>query len=134
MGLSILLDSNVYSHLKRGHRPAAELVRKSEEVILSAIVVGELLYGFRYGSRFEQNLLDLHAFLESPYVTLAPVSLTTSDRYSRIAASLREKGRPIPTNDIWIAAHAMETGAELVSFDEHFEGVDGLAWVHLSAE
>ena len=132
--MRILLDSNAYSYLKRGHRPAAELVRKSEEVILSAIVVGELLYGFRYGSRFEQNLLDLHAFLDSPYVTLAPVSLTTSDRYSRIAASLREKGRPIPTNDIWIAAHAMETGAELVSFDEHFEGVDGLAWVHLAAE
>ena len=132
--MRILLDSNAYSHLKRGHRRAAELVRKSEEVILSAIVVGELLYGFRYGSRFEQNLLDLHAFLDSPYVTLAPVSLTTSDRYSRIAASLREKGHPIPTNDIWIAAHAMETGAELVSFDEHFEGVDGLAWVHLSAE
>ena len=60
------------------------------------------------------------------------VTLVTSDRYSRIALSLRRKGRPIPTNDIWIAAHAMETGAELISFDEHFDQVDGLAWVHPS--
>ena len=69
-------------------------------------------------------------FLESPYVSLATVSIVTADRYSRIAASLRAKGRPIPTNDIWIAAHAMETGTELVSFDQHFDNVDGLVWQH----
>ncbi len=132
--MSILLDSDAYSQLKRGHRAVAELVRKSETVNLSAVVVGELLYGFRHGNRYEQNLRELHAFLANPYVTFVPVSLVTSDRYSRVAASLRAKGRPIPTNDIWIAAQAMETGAELVSFDQHFENVDGLAWLHLSAE
>lgn len=132
--MRLLLDSNAYSHLKRGHHPVAELVRKSEEVFVSAIVAGELLYGFRHGSRFEQNLQELHAFLDNPYVTFVPVGMSTSDRYSRIAAQLRQKGRPIPTNDIWIAAHTMETGADLVSFDEHFDKVEGLAWVHLSAE
>ena len=54
--------------------------------------------------------------------------------YSRIAASLRAKGRPLPTNDVWIAAHAMETGADLVSADRHFEHVDGIAWVRLKGE
>jgi len=132
--MSILLDSNAYSQLKRGHRAVAELVRKSEAVNLSAVVVGELLYGFRHGHRYEQNLRELHAFLDNPYVAFVPVSLVTADRYSRVAASLRAKGRPIPTNDIWIAAQAMETGAELVSFDRHFENVDGLAWLHLSAK
>ena len=132
--MSILLDSNAYSQLKRGHRAVAELVRKSEAVNLSAVVVGELLYGFRHGNRYEQNLRELHAFLDNPYVTFVPVSLVTADRYCRVAASLRAKGRLIPTNDIWIAAQAMETGAELVSFDQHFESVDGLAWLHLSAE
>jgi tRNA(fMet)-specific endonuclease VapC len=57
-----------------------------------------------------------------------PVTYTTADRFGRVAAALRAKGRPIPTNDMWIAAHAMETGAELLSFDQHFEAVDGLAW------
>ena len=132
--MRILLDSNAYSHLKRGHPPVAELVRESAEVFLSAIVAGELLYGFRNGSHFERNLQELRGFLANPYVTFAPATLITGDRYSRIAVSLRAKGRPIPSNDIWIAAHAMETGADLVSCDRHFEQVDGLAWVQLSAE
>ena len=59
------------------------------------------------------------------------MTLTTADRYSRIAAALRTKGRPIPSNDIWIAAHAMETGADLISADRHFEQIDGLAWTHV---
>jgi len=58
------------------------------------------------------------------------VTLVTADRFGRIAASLRRKGRPLPTNDIWIAAHAMESGADLLSFDRHFEHVEGLAWIH----
>ena len=65
-----------------------------------------------------------------PSWTVGPV---TADRYSRIAASLRAKGRPIPTNDVWIAAHAMETGADLVSADRHFEHVDGIAWLRVTA-
>ena len=131
--MRLLLDSNAYSHLKRGHRPVAELVRKSEEVILPFVVIGELLYGFRYGSRPERNTRELHAFLDNPQVKVAGTSFTTADRYARIAAALRAKGRPIPSNDIWIAAHAMETGADLVSYDRHFVHVEGLAWVYLSA-
>lgn len=64
---------------------------------------------------------------------MVPVSLVTADRFGRIAAALRARGRPIPTNDIRIAAHAMETGADLLSFDARFSEVDGLAWVDLSS-
>ncbi len=96
------------------------------------VVAGELLLGFRLGTRLKKNMAELDAFLENPYVSLVPVTLTTADRFARIAATLRAKGRPIPTNDIWIAAHAMETGAELLSFDAHFGAIDGLAWVALS--
>ena len=96
------------------------------------MVVGELLYGFRRGSRFEQNAADLRSVLNSPYSTFVDVSSITADRYSRIAAALRAKGRPLPTNDVWIAAHAMETGADLISGDSHFEHVDGIVWIPLS--
>ncbi len=130
--MKILLDSDAYSELRRGHPSVAELVRASERVYFSAVVAGELLYGFRHGPRFDKNLRELREFLVHPYIAFLPVTLVTSDRYSRIALSLRRKGRPIPTNDIWIAAHAMETGADLISFDEHFEQVEGLAWVHPS--
>ena len=132
--MRILLDSNAYSHLKRGHPRIADLVRRSEEILLPLVVIGELLYGFRQGSRLERNVRELHAFLDSPHVSFAPMSPTTADRYSRIAAALRVKGRPIPSNDIWIAAHTMETGADLVSCDRHFDQIDGLAWIHLSAD
>lgn len=129
-----LLDTDAYSHLRRGHRQLAGLFRSSTRIFFSTVVAGELLYGFRRGDRFEQNVEQLGSFLRSPLVEVVPVSMTTSDRYSRIAAALRAKGKPIPTNDIWIAAHAMETGSELLSFDRHYEQVDGLVWTRLRPE
>ena len=132
--MRLLLDSNAYSHLKRGYRRVADSVREAEEIFLPAVVVGELLYGFRKGTRFEQNVREMYAFLAHPSVTFAPASLATADRYAEIAVILRTKGRPIPSNDIWVAAHAMETGAELVSYDRHFDEVDGLAWMYIQTD
>ncbi len=131
--MKVLLDSNAYSLLMRGYSEVAELVRKAEAVLFSAVVVGELMYGFRRGAQFERNAADLRAFLDSPYASFVDVGPVTADRYSRIAAALRAKGRPIPTNDVWIAAHAMETGADLISADSHFEHVDGIVWVRVAA-
>ncbi len=132
--MRVLLDSNAYAQLMRGREQVSRIVRGAEEVLLSTVVLGELLYGFRYGSLYERNIDGMRAFLDNPYVSVVPVGATTADRYSRIAASLRAKGRPIPTNDVWIAAHAMETGADLVSADGHFEHVDGIAWIRLDDE
>ena len=129
--MRVLLDSSAYSQLMLGREQVSRIVRGAEEVLLPAVVLGELLYGFRHGSRYDRNVRDMRAFLDNPYVSLVPVGATTADRYSRIAASLRAKGRRIPTNDLWIAAHAMETGADLVSAARHFEHVDGIAWIRL---
>ena len=129
--MRILLDTNAYSALLRGHDEVAHRVRRAEQVVFSTVVAGELLLGFRLGARLKKNMAELDAFLENPYVSVIPVTLTTADRFARIAAALRAKGTPIPTNDIWIAAHAMEAGAELLSFDAHFRTIDGLAWVAL---
>lgn len=126
--MSLALDTNAYTALMSGHPEVAARVRGAERLLLSAVVVGELLFGFRNGSRTEENLRQLDGFLDNPYVNLLPVTHTTADRFGRIAAALHRRGRPIPTNDIWIAAHAMESGAELVSADGHFEEVDGLVW------
>ena len=130
--MRLLLDTNAYSDLAKGHRALADRVRWAEAVLLSSVVAGELLGGFRRGSRFAENLAHLERFLNQPRVHLLPVTWTTADRYSRIYAALRRRGRPIPTNDMWIAAHAMETGAELISSDSHFQLVEGLAWTHPS--
>jgi tRNA(fMet)-specific endonuclease VapC len=129
--MKILLDTNAYVALMRGDKKTVRRVKRAERVFLSAIVAGELLFGFRNGSRFEKNMGDLETFLENAYVEFLAVSLTTADRFGRIAASLRLKGTPLPTNDIWIAAHVIESGAELLSFDRHFEAIEGLVWTHL---
>lgn len=131
--MRILLDSNAYSGLKMNRRGVAQLVRAAEQVLVPIFVLGELLYGFRNGSRYPRNTAELDEFLGNRFVAVPPVTRTTADRYGRIASSLRAKGRPIPSNDIWIAASAMETGAELVSYDRHFGHVDGLVWTHLTA-
>lgn len=126
--MKILLDTNAYSKLKQGDPAVASIVRQAESIIFSVVVVGELLYGFRRGSRYARNLAELEEFLASPYVGLLPVGAVTADRFGRIAAALRAKGRPIPTNDVWIAAHAMESGADLISYERHFESIGGLIW------
>lgn len=130
--MRIALDTSAYSALMRGHRDVAALIRRSEAVLVPSIVAGELLYGFRLGSRFEENAARFEAFLASPAVDLLPVTLRTADRFSRIAAALRQKGTPIPSNDIWIASQAMEVGADLLSSDSHFGAIDGLAWLGFS--
>lgn len=131
--MRVLLDTNAYTALFRGHPEVSRLVRRSEEVLISPIVAGELLFGFRNGARYEANRRDLDAFLDNPFVRLLEVSLLTADRFGRISAALRKKGRPIPSNDLWIAAQAMETGADLLSFDQHFAEIDGLAWMRPEA-
>ena len=127
--MKVLLDTNAYVALRRGEEAVSALVRGAEKVVLSAIVIGELLHGFRNGTRAADNAKDLARFLEQPEVMFLPVGWDTADRFGRIATSLRKQGTPIPTNDVWVAAHAMETGADLISFDRHFEHVHGLAWV-----
>ncbi|HEX7184238.1 MAG TPA: type II toxin-antitoxin system VapC family toxin [Thermoanaerobaculia bacterium] len=131
--MKVLLDTNAYSALLQGHELVAEQVRSAEEVLLSIVVVGELLFGFRNGSRYEENARALRSFLEDPHVRLLPVTWDTADLFGRISAALRKKGRPIPTNDIWIAAHAMEVSADLISSDPHFGHIDVLPWVSFPA-
>ena len=122
-----LLDTNVYSALMQGHPGVAGFVRRSARLYMSSAVVGELLFGFHYGAQCRRNRAQLEAFLANLYVEFVPTTLTTCQRFGLVAAALRRKGRPLPVNDVWIAAHALETGADLLSFDRHFEAVEGLS-------
>ncbi len=124
--MRLLLDTNAYTAFHRGHPEVVAAVRNAERLVLSAIVVGELLVGFRGGTRYRQNLDLLEAFLDSPVVDFVPVTLVTADRFGLIATELRRAGTPIPSNDIWIAAHVLETGAQLLTLDSHFDLVRGL--------
>ena len=124
-----MLDAGAYSKLMRGDSRVVDLVRAAEQIVIPTVVVGELIYGFRQGQHTEERTAQLRSFLDRPYVTFVPAGPVTADRYARIMESLRARGIQIPTNDVWIAAHAMETGADLVSDDSHFGHIDQVVWV-----
>jgi tRNA(fMet)-specific endonuclease VapC len=130
----VLLDTNAYSALMADRGRVAEFVRRANAVLVSAVVLGELLFGFRNGTRYDENRAQLDAFLSRRCVQTLEVTLETAERFGLIATQLRRRGTPVPTNDVWIAAHAMESGGHLLSFDRHFEAVDGLLWSHLDGE
>lgn len=129
-----LLDTNAYSALMADRGRVAEFVRRADVVLISAVVLGELLFGFRNGTRYDENRAQLDAFLSRRLVQTIEVTVETAGRFGLIAAQLRRRGTPIPTNDVWIAAHAMESGGHLLSFDRHFESVEGLLWTRLGGD
>ena len=124
--MKIILDTSAYVGFKRNNTEAVEIISQAEQILFSPIVLGELMFGFRNGTRYKENISDLHNFLEHESVSLAEIGKITSDRYSRIALQLKQQGTPIPSNDIWIAAQTMENGAELITFDQHFNKISGL--------
>lgn len=118
--MRICLDTSGYSAFKRGHDGTLEAVRRAAEIVLPAVVLGELFAGFRIGRRDKDDRRELDAFMESPRVRVMPLDFDTAERYAEIVAYLRERGTPIPTNDIWIAATAMQWGLRILTTDARF--------------
>jgi tRNA(fMet)-specific endonuclease VapC len=126
--MKLILDTNAYVGFKLGYSKLVEYFIQANLILISPVVLGELMFGFRNGSRFDKNMDELNQFLSHPAVEIISLSEITADRYSRIAAQLKKQGTPIPSNDIWIAAQTMETGAELITMDHHFEKINGLVY------
>ena len=121
--MNVLLDTSAYSALQRGHAPILDVLRRSETVAVSAVVLGELYSGFRAGNRWAENTARLAQFLSKPSVRALHVTEETALRYAEVDVYLRKKGRPIPRNDVWIAAVALEHGLQLLTLDVHFREI-----------
>jgi tRNA(fMet)-specific endonuclease VapC len=89
-------------------------------------VLGELLSGFKGGAKESINRSELEQFLDSPRVSIIQLDEETAEFYAKIYWDIKRKGKPIPTNDLWIAASAMRHGLALFTYDEHFDNVAGL--------
>ena len=122
--MKVVLDTNAYCICDLGDDKALEFVEKARTLFLPAIVYGELYYGFRYGKRFEGNLRRLDQFIDKFDVIVINVDEDVARKFGDIFASLRKKGIPIPTNDIWIAASCMSVGGVLLTSDKHFKSVE----------
>ncbi len=122
----MLTDTNVVIAAFREEAGVLEKLRDipSEQIFVPVVVLGELHYGARKSARTEENLRRLEAFTENSNVL--PCDATTARVYGSVRDALRRKGRPIPDNDIWISAVALQHDLVLVSRDSHFEHVEGL--------
>lgn len=124
--MRLCLDTNAYSALMRHRAGLQRYLEEAELIHLPTIVLGELYAGFCLGSRYAENCSDLEVFLELPGVRITPPDQGVAERYGYLVRDLRQQGTPLPTNDLWIAATALETGTRLVSYDAHFQHVPGL--------
>ena len=122
----ILIDTNIYSHAMKGTRDAIRGLQRADEIGICTVSIGELLSGFKAGHREKENRAELGEFLDAPRVRIYLIDESTAEFYAELMTQLRAVGKPIPTNDIWIAAVAMQHGLKLFSKDKHFQFIPGL--------
>lgn len=121
--MRLLLDTSAYSAFMRGHPEIKQVLQQAEAMYFNPIVLGELRAGFRRGRRLEKNEETLGIFMDSPRVHLVSLDEDTSERYAVILNTLWTAGTPIPTNNIWIAASAMQHGLSILTTDAHYQHV-----------
>lgn len=125
MAVRLLLDTSHVIDALHGNTAALHMIKYADEVIVPAIAVGELLEGAQRSARREAELARVEEFIA--HHTVVPCETETARRYGQIRHHLRLKGRPIPTNDVWIAALAQQHELIVVTRDAHFGEVDALA-------
>jgi predicted nucleic acid-binding protein len=128
---NLLIDTNIYTHALKGDGEVITILQRAGSIGICTISIGELLGGFKGGRKEKQNREELEEFLDSPRVFAYSVDEDSAEYYAEILDTLRKLGKPIPTNDIWIAAIAFQHGLRLLSKDKHFKHIPGLVLASL---
>lgn len=126
-GGRIVLDTSAYSWLRAGDPNVLDAVAAADVVIVPVIVLGELEAAFEGGTRAADNRASLAELVAEPWIDVQDVTPAIARRYGRVFSRLRKAGTPIPLNDVWIAATSLERAARLITFDAHFDVVEGLS-------
>ena len=120
MNDAMILDANAIIALFDGNKAIAKMLENAKQVFVPAIVCGEIDIGTQGGTKREQVVRETFAsFLEMEQVAVLPIVRKTGEFYARVFSFLKSSGKPIPTNDIWIAASVLETGGVLITADKH---------------
>ena len=120
-----LLDTNIVIAIFSGDEAVMKELAKIREIFVPSVVLGELYYGAQKSAHRKKNTTIIDQF--ASVNTVLPSDAETARQYGKIKESLRAKGRPIPENDIWIAAIAFQHQLSLVTRDQHFHEIKGLA-------
>lgn len=132
MKSSLVVDTNIFTAYQRGEEWADELLSGVSNILVPTIVLGELYYGFFNGNIPQKNLAFLDEFMSSPRVSVLNITDATPRIFGEIAAELNKKGRPIQSDDIWIAALCKENNLPLATKDQGFQYILGLELIELS--
>jgi tRNA(fMet)-specific endonuclease VapC len=124
MSGKIALDTNVSIKFLNGDEVVESIVLRYYEIYLPVIVVGELVFGALNSKHAELNLSRHQKFIQR--AKLLEITDTTANTYAQTRLRLKKKGKPIPENDIWIAAVCIENKLPLLSNDAHFKEIDHL--------
>ncbi len=124
MAYRILPDTNIVSALFKGENGIADKFRSADEVIVALTVLGELYFGAEKSPRRDDYITKAEEFTVKNSVLTYDIE--TAKQYGIIRNALRIKGRPIPENDMWIAALARQHDLTLITRDRHFDEVEGL--------
>lgn len=124
MSGEIALDTSVAIRFLNGDAAITKRLLALPEIVLPTVVVGELLFGAENSTRPLQNLPWYMEFISA--CTVVALGRETATIYAKTRLALKRKGRPIPMNDVWIAAQCLEHGLVLVTNDTDFDYVDGL--------
>jgi len=117
----VLLDTNIIISLFAEEKSVLDSLNKAEGVFVPSIVIGELNFGARKSTRVQENLERINIFVASNVILSCDA--VTAFYYGRVKEELRQKGKPIPENDIWVAAIALQYDLTLITRDEHFKEV-----------
>lgn len=117
------LDTSAYSQFRRGEPSVTAHLDRAQWIGVPSVVLGELWAGFFAGTRTDDNEAQLGEFLSHPVVEVLPVDASVARIYGEIFADLRARGRPLPTNDLWVAAAAVRAGAVVLTFDAQFRAI-----------
>lgn len=124
--MRVALDTSRLTDLFRGDQELAETLSSCDEVWVPLMVLAELMAGFYGGTKRRQNEAVLRQFLEKPTVAVLSPNRESAEHYARLFVQLKRAGSPIPDNDLWIAALALEHNLTLVTRDRHFECIPQL--------
>lgn len=127
--MRLLLDTNRYRDLCEGDASALEVIQKAARIYIPFVVIAELRSGFLCGTQSRKNEKYLTMFLNSERVEALYPEENTTHHFARIFAQLRLQGTPIPVNDIWISALAVQHDLIVYSRDRHFDCLPQIARV-----
>jgi len=122
--VALILDTNALSAAAEREPSALEVVARAERLAIPVIVLGEYRLGIaqsRHRVSYENWLREWTAA-----VSVLEIDDDTTHSYAAIGLELKKKGKPIPANDLWIAALCRQYSLPLLSRDRHFDFVSGL--------